>query len=389
MNRTLKEKREQPATEERSIGKNSWLVAPGVYRLKDIFVNVYILQNHDATEWVLVDTGLKSTGEKVKSLVKEIFGSAGSKPQAIIMTHGHFDHRGSLMQLAEEWEVPVYCHHKEKPYLTGIASYPPADPFAGGGAMSLFSFAYPKGPINVEWYLKELEMDPAINGQMEQGPVPKLEDWRWISTPGHTAGHISLFRDKDGVLIAGDAIVTTMSESVLALASQRKNISGPPKYFTPDWGSATQSVKNLAALHPNVIATGHGPSMYGLIARKELNKLVREFWRLGLPASGRYIKEPAEFDENGIPVHVPKSDNSMLKKVAFAAGILVLGIVFYKQRKILSGLSMILTKRLGKTLMRSTSGALLASIPDKPVRQRKMSDVRHFNLNSIRTIFFT
>ena len=366
MNRTIVEKRELSATEERSIGKNSWLVAPGVYRLKDIFVNVYIIQNHDSTEWVLVDTGLKSTGEKIKGLVKEIFGSAGSRPKAIIMTHGHFDHRGSLMQLAGEWEVPVYCHHKEKPYLTGLASYPPADPSVGGGAMSLLSFAYPKGPINVEWYLKELEMDQGSDGQLEQGPVPELEDWRWLSTPGHSAGHISLFRERDGVLIAGDAIVTTMSESLMSIALQKKYVSGPPKYFTPDWGSATQSVKLLNDLQPNVIATGHGPSMYGMEARRELNKLVREFWKWGIPASGRYVKEPAEFDENGIPVYIPDANRSMLKKIAVAAGLLVIGYILFKQRKNTSGFQKKLAEKLGKTLMTSSLGALGATAPAVP-----------------------
>ena len=363
MNRTLVEKREQSATEERSIGKSSWLVAPGVYRLKDIFVNVYIIQNQDATEWVLVDTGLKSTGEKIKSLVKEIFGSTGSRPLSIVMTHAHFDHRGSLMQLAEEWGVPVYCHHKERPYLTGIASYPPADPSVGGGAMSLLSFAYPKGPINVESHLHELVSENAGNGQAEQGRLPGLSEWRWIATPGHTAGHISLFREKDGVLIAGDAIVTTMQESLLAVATQKKYVSGPPKYFTPDWGSATQSVKLLAALQPNVIATGHGPSIYGDEARKELNKLVREFWKWGLPAAGRYVKEPAEFDENGIPVHIPEHKGTMLKKIAIAAGLLVLGYILMKQRKNTSGFTKKLTDKLGKTLMNSSLGALGATAP--------------------------
>ncbi|MGN6398922.1 MAG: hypothetical protein ACTHMD_00605, partial [Flavisolibacter sp.] len=64
MNQTIVDRREQSATEERSVGSNSWLVAPGVWRLKDIFVNVYIIQNSEGTEWVLVDTGLKSTASK-------------------------------------------------------------------------------------------------------------------------------------------------------------------------------------------------------------------------------------------------------------------------------------------------------------------------------------
>src|SRR5688572_29255957 len=101
MNRTLVEKREQSATNEMSISSNSWLVAPGVYTLNDIFVNVFIIQNRETTEWVLVDTGLKTTASKIRTLVKDIFGSSGSRPKAIIMTHGHFDHRGSLLELAD------------------------------------------------------------------------------------------------------------------------------------------------------------------------------------------------------------------------------------------------------------------------------------------------
>src|SRR5438270_5409224 len=111
MNRTLVEKREQSATEERNIGGNLFAVAPGIWRLKDIFVNVFIIQNREGTNWVLVDTGLKTTAGKLKKRLQTLFGSDASKPSAIVMTHGHFDHRGSLIALAEEWDVPVYCHH--------------------------------------------------------------------------------------------------------------------------------------------------------------------------------------------------------------------------------------------------------------------------------------
>src|SRR5215211_3598993 len=155
MNRAVVDRREESATVEHSIKPNAWLVAPGVWRLKDIFVNVYIIQNREGTDWVLVDTGLKSTASKLRGLVSELFGK-GSRPKAIIMTHAHFDHRGSLIESAEEWGVPVYCHHQERPYLTGRASYPPPDPSVGGGALALLSFFYPKGPLNAETHLREL-----------------------------------------------------------------------------------------------------------------------------------------------------------------------------------------------------------------------------------------
>lgn len=353
MNRTLVEKREQSATEERKLSGNIFFVAPGVWRMKDIFVNVFMIQNREGTNWVLVDTGLKSSAPKIKNMVEQVFGSK-SQPSAIVMTHGHFDHRGSLLQLADEWDVPVYCHHKERPYLTGQASYPPADPSVGGGLMSLLSFTYPKKGINAESYLMELP---------EDGSIPELSDWQWIHTPGHTAGHISLFREVDGVLIAGDAIVTTLQESALSVATQAKIISGPPKYFTPDWVSATRSVKTLAALEPNVIVTGHGKAMYGDEARKALHKLAKTFWQRGIPASGRYVKEAVTFDKDGAPSNIPKPRGNMALRLLGAAALLGIGYLVYKQRKSGSFLSNSISKSLGKKLMTSSLGVLGASAP--------------------------
>jgi glyoxylase-like metal-dependent hydrolase (beta-lactamase superfamily II) len=354
MNRTLADKREVSATEERVIGTNSWLVAPGVWRVKDIFVNMFIIQNREGTDWVLVDAGLKTSSKKIKNLVENIFGGSGSKPKAILLTHAHFDHVGSLIELAEEWGVPVYSHHQERPYLTGQSAYPPADPAVGGGVMALMSFAFPKGPINAEQYLSEFS---------EGGEIPELEDWKWIHTPGHTPGHISLFRERDGVLIAGDAIVTTMMESVIAVATQKKFVSGPPKYFTPDWGAAARSVRSLAALEPNVIVTGHGHPIYGDSARKELHKLSRDFWKWGIPATGRYVKEAVVFDKDGIPTHIPAPKGIMLKRIAVAAGLLALGYIIYKQRHKTTGWKKKITEGLGKRLMETSMGALGAVAP--------------------------
>jgi glyoxylase-like metal-dependent hydrolase (beta-lactamase superfamily II) len=354
MNKTLVKKREVSATEERELSRNVFLVAPGVWRMKDIFVNVFIIQNREATDWVLVDAGLSTSAPKIKAMVAELFGSSGSVPKAIVMTHAHFDHRGSLEQLADEWGVPVYCHHQERPYLTGQASYPPPDPSVGGGMMAILSFTYPRKPINIESSLVELP---------EDGEVPELEDWKWIHTPGHTPGHISLFREKDGVLIAGDACVNTMQESVLAVITQKKYVCGPPKYFTADWGAAARSVRELAALEPNVISSGHGQAMYGDEARKELHKLSKNFWKLGMPATGRYVKKAAEFDEDGVATLIPKAGSGFAIRLLGAAALLTLGYIIYKQRKTTTGFSKIASDKLGKTLMTSALGVIGATAP--------------------------
>lgn len=343
MDRKLTDSRAATATEEREIVNNIYAVAPAVWRMKDVFVNVYIIEGTSQPGWVLVDTGLKSSYTKIKAMIAETI-EPGAVPQAIIMTHGHFDHRGSLQQLAQEWKVPVYCHHMELPYLTGVASYPPPDPTVGGGVMASMAFVYPSGPIDVQEHLKELP---------EDGTIPGLPDWRWVHTPGHTPGHISLFRDKDGVLIAGDAVVTTKQESIFSVMTQKRVVSGPPKYFTPDWGAAARSVKALAALEPAVIATGHGHAMYGDEGRKALHKLAKHFWQLGMPESGRYVSEPALFDDQGPTYVPPKANNHMLLKVVAATAIVVIGFALYRKKQ----------KTLGRALMTSAVALLGVKLP--------------------------
>ncbi len=329
--------------EEREIVNNIYAVAPGVWRMKDVFVNVFIIESGEQPGWVLIDTGLKPSYAKIKNMVAEAI-EPDAKPQAIIMTHGHFDHRGALQQLADEWQVPVYCHHMEMPYLTGKASYPPPDPTVGGGVMASMAFVYPSGPIDVKEHLRELP---------EDGTVPALPDWRWIHTPGHTPGHISLFREKDGVLVAGDAVVTTKQESIFSVMTQKEVVSGPPKPMTPDWGAAARSVKVLAALEPNVIATGHGHAMYGDGARKALHKLAKQFWLLGMPDKGRYVSEPALFNDEGPTYVPPKLPNYTLIKIVAATALIAIGYTLYRKRQ----------RKLGIAIMESSLALLGVKIP--------------------------
>src|SRR3954466_12285890 len=158
-----------------NVDKNFYFnVAPHVWGMKDIFVNIYMIQNEDEKSWVLVDTGLKTSAGKIKRMAASLFGE-NNKPKCIVLTHGHFDHVGSLAKLEEEWGVPVYAHYLELPYLTGKSHYPPADPNVGGGLMSTASSFYPKGPVNV----KNLHILPP------DGSVPFLPGWKYIHTPGH------------------------------------------------------------------------------------------------------------------------------------------------------------------------------------------------------------
>ncbi len=298
-------------------------VAPGVWGRKDTFVNYYMIEDTTSGAWALVDSGLKWSAPTIRNMAKEIFG-AGNRPSAIILTHGHFDHVGALIQLARDWAVPVYAHVLEMPYLTGKSSYPPPDPSVGGGMMSLLSFLYPTGPIDGLEYVQRLPDDNSI---------PGFPEWKYVHTPGHTPGHISLFRERDKVLIAGDAFVTTKAESAVSAFTHLPEISGPPKYFTCNWASAKLSVIKLAALDPEVVATGHGKPMQGEEMRMELNNLSRHFDQLAIPAQGRYVNEPALANENGVVYLPPPTEAvpSLVKGLGIALGLISIGLLVLNQ----------------------------------------------------------
>lgn len=300
-------------------------VAPGVWGRKDLFVNFYMIQDQKSGSWALVDAGLKWSASKIRAMASELFGE-GSRPTAIILTHGHFDHVGALPALIEEWNVPVYAHPLEVPYLTGQSSYPPPDPTVGGGLMAAMSWMYPKGPIDVQDYVRPLPNDNSI---------PGLSDWKYIHTPGHAPGHISLFRESDRVLIAGDAFVTTKAESAMYALSSMKHLSGPPKYFTCNWASAELSVIKLAALDPEVAATGHGKTMRGEELRGALKKLSTHFKTVALPAEGRYLNEPAVTNEQGVLFLPPPTEklSSLAKIVGLSIAVASVALLIYQQAR--------------------------------------------------------
>jgi glyoxylase-like metal-dependent hydrolase (beta-lactamase superfamily II) len=256
--------------------------APDVAGMRDFIVNVYVI-SRSSGEWILVDTGLPHSQGRILRWVEERIGP-GARPTYIFMTHGHFDHSGCVVELAREWDVPVLAHPLEMPFLTGESAYPPPDPSVGGGLMATLSKLYPRDPVDLGAAAQTLPAD---------GSVPGFPEWRWIHTPGHTVGHVSLFREQDRALVAGDAFVTTKQESLLAVATQRPELHGPPAYFTTDWHAARDSVERLAALRPATVATGHGLPLVGPEVASALSALAVNFDHVARPQHGTYVTEPA------------------------------------------------------------------------------------------------
>ncbi len=278
-------------------------IAPGVAWLPTSFVNAYFVGDPGGA-WTLVDTGLPGFGNKVRA---EAWRRFNRKPNAIILTHGHFDHAGNALMLANEWQVPIYCHRLELPYLTGRSPYPPPDPTVGG-FLAQASRMMPSRGCDLTPWIRELPANGAIN---------ELPDWRWVPTPGHSPGHISLFRENDHVLLAGDALATVDMDSYAGALTNQQKLWRAGTPFICDWAAAEESVLKLAELKPKIIACGHGTPMDVLYLPQRLHYFASEF---PIPAHGRYVGEAAKTNERGV-VRLPARPFDLMPWIAAISAI--------------------------------------------------------------------
>lgn len=258
-------------------------ISSDILMLQFTIVNAFIVGDSVSKtgEWVLVDTGLVNSDQFIIKTVKERFGS-DNPPKAIVLTHGHFDHVGSVIKLANQWDVPVYAHELEMPYITGKKDYAQGDPTVDEGLVAKMSPSFPHRAIDLGYRAVKLPSD---------GNIPGLPGWKWIHTPGHTEGHISLFREIDRLLIAGDAFTTTKQESLSSVLTQKEEVKGPPAYLTTDWRAAENSVKKLKGLEPSIVLPSHGLPMKGEDLTKHLDMLARHFEEIAVPEQGLFVNK--------------------------------------------------------------------------------------------------
>ncbi len=284
-------------------------IAPDIGWLPISFVNAYFI-GRPGGRWMMLDAGLPRRAPKILAAAEARYG-AGSRPEGIILTHGHWDHAGSAGELAEAWDVPIYAHELEMPYLNGASAYPPPDPTIGG-AIAFLSRFLPSRPFHFGERLRVLEPKQ----------VPGLPDWEWLPTPGHSPGHISLFRPSDRVLLAGDAFATMDMESWAGLIGGQQVLARAGAPFNYDWPATTASLKLLAALRPNVMACGHGIPISQTNAARELDDFAARFRP---PRHGRYVRRSAKTDEHGV-VSLPPAPFDPVP-IATTAAMVAVGMV--------------------------------------------------------------
>lgn len=286
-------------------------IAPGVACLPLGVANVYFV-GEPGQLWVLVDTGTPGNEGKIQAAALSRYGTL-ARPRAILLTHGHPDHAGSVLALADAWDVPIYAHEREMPFVTGHSLYPPADPTVGG-AMAFLSRLFPS---------KLLDLGRRIQPLPPDGTVPGLPGWEWQAAPGHSPGHAAFWRASDRTLLAGDAFTTVNLDSLADLVRQKPEICRPPAMVTCDWNAARASAERLAGLRPFALACGHGVPLSGADIAGRLERFVQGF---PLPAHGRYIPTPAVTDRNGIVSLPPPPPDPLPARLALGLGAAALAV---------------------------------------------------------------
>lgn len=188
-------------------------------------INCYIV------EGILIDSGIKSSFNKISTCIKDI------PIHTHALTHAHADHQGCSDKICNGFNVPLYCHEKE--VWRTESGFVTKDYPSSKNIIARFQQKYWAGQGHkVAETLKENDM---------------LGNFKIIETPGHSAGHISFFREKDGVLIIGD-VATNMN-----LLTTIKGLHLPPNIFTSDREENITSLLKLSMLNPQIICFGHGP----------------------------------------------------------------------------------------------------------------------------------
>lgn len=168
------------------------------------FVSAYVLAR--GSDIAIVDTGVSGSEGEILSAI-ETLGGQWADVQHVILTHAHGDHAGSLEAI--------------------LTNAPGATGYAGTADLR-----------NI------LSAPRDLNGLEDGDEVFGLQV---IGTPGHTPGHISVFDETSGVLLAGDA-----------MNGEDGGITGANPQFTQDMDLAADSIRRLSSRTVDTVLFGHG-----------------------------------------------------------------------------------------------------------------------------------
>lgn len=228
----------------------------------------------DRGEWMLVDAG-PDTPEAWKALDDAIGRSGGwSGVRLHVVTHMHIDHVGLAARVRQVADCPLVMGELDAERMANAADDPESE--AEFRASQLRRAGAPA------WVGEALEklsatgrgLSAEIRATATAGPVrADLEGapgWETLWTPGHTAGHISLFRKSDRTLIAGDTILPRISPTI-----------GVNRQRDDPVGDYLGTLDDLIELGPETTLVGHREAVHGSTRAEELRtELIAEARRV-------------------------------------------------------------------------------------------------------------
>jgi glyoxylase-like metal-dependent hydrolase (beta-lactamase superfamily II) len=205
-------------------------------------VHCYLLPRADGS-WIAVDTGLglPDASERWRALLDALGGPVSQ----ILITHFHPDHVGAAADLAALTGARVWQGREDYEQCVrawGELRRPerfPDDLRANGVPEAEIDVFREQGGLLRQMVRFVADPEPLAPGD-------EVDGWRVLHVPGHADGHLAFLRD--GILIAGDALLLSITPNVGLYPDSR-----------PDpLGDYLGSLEQIAALEPDVAYGGHG-----------------------------------------------------------------------------------------------------------------------------------
>ena len=247
-------------------------VAPGVLWMRLPLpmtlnhINVYALADGDG--WTLVDTGLKTSASR-EGWEAALAGPLDGKPiRRVICTHMHPDHIGLAGWLCARFNAPLLMSRLE--YVTArMLIADEGRPAPDEGEVFYRAAGWNDEQI-ARWrtgyggFGKAVAAMPSAYLRLSENDVLRVgdDDWRVVIGEGHSPEHVCLWRERDGVFLAGDQILPRISSNVSVWPTE------------PEGDPLGEWLRSLAALKARLtedlfVLPSHGEPFYGATTRLE------------------------------------------------------------------------------------------------------------------------
>ncbi len=277
-------------------------------------VNIYALVGRDG--WALVDAAMGTP--EARAVLAEGLERAGLELRdlrALVLSHHHPDHIGLSAELQEQSGATVYMHPIDAAIMQAMwhgehqRSFAQANQFfRPHGMPPLEPTVSSQLPPEVLNFVIRVPTAEAITC-VEDGAEITLagEHYRVIWTPGHSDGHIVLFRERDGLLLAADHVLPRITPNI-GLYSEY-NRANP-------LGDYIQSLEKVRHLPASLVLPGHGEPFRNLARR--VRELIRHHAQRELEILSLLGRRPQHAYQLAEQVFGPRLKNDEARRMAVA-----------------------------------------------------------------------